>query len=75
MNVFFQNLLARLQRRKALWLRLQGWWPRPQQSLLQLRSLVRRLPARWRAVLTTCVYGLGAGAWFFAISSGWEHRV
>jgi len=62
MNALWQNLLNRLQQRRVLWLRLQTWWLSAQRLLLQFRSLVRRLPARWRAVLTSCVYGLGAGA-------------
>lgn len=70
MNAFFQYLLERLQRRRVLWLRVQGWWVRAQQLLLQLQSLVRRLPTRWRAVLTTCVYGLGAGASAVAFQLG-----
>lgn len=70
MNVFFQNLLKRLQSRRDLWLRLQGWARRGQQILLQLRSLVRRLPSRWRAVLTTCLYGLAAGAAAVAFQLG-----
>ena len=40
------------------------------QWLWQLPSLVRRLPARWRTVLTTCVYGLGAGASAVAFQLG-----
>jgi hypothetical protein len=77
MNLF-EYLLKRLQQQRVSWLRLLGWWLRAQQLLLQFRSLVRRLPARWRAVLTTCVYGLGAGAsavafqlgmnWFYQLS-------
>jgi hypothetical protein len=46
MNSFFQNLLKRLQDRRELWLRLQSWWLRGQQLLLQLQSLVRKLPSR-----------------------------
>jgi H+/Cl- antiporter ClcA len=69
-NARLQKLLNRLQRRRDLWLRLQGWWLRVQQLLLQLQSLVRRLPPRWRAVLTTCVYGLGAGASAVAFQLG-----
>lgn len=70
MNFLFLNLVKRLQNRRELWLRLQSWWLRAQQLLLQFRSLVRRLPARWRAVLTTCVYGLGAGASAVAFQLG-----
>jgi CIC family chloride channel protein len=69
-NVFFQNLLKRLQAQRLLWLRLQSWWLRAQQLLLQFQSLVQRLPTRWRAVLTTCVYGLGAGASAVAFQLG-----
>ncbi|MEO8427942.1 MAG: hypothetical protein ABI651_12605 [Verrucomicrobiota bacterium] len=38
---------------------------------------MRRLPARWRAVLTTCVYGLGAGASAVAFQLGinWLYQV
>jgi CIC family chloride channel protein len=63
MNSYFKNLLERLQQRRALWLRAQ-------QLLLQFRSFVRRMPARWRAVLTTCIYGLGAGASAVAFQLG-----
>lgn len=70
MNVFLQNLLKRLQNRRQVWLRLQSWGLRGQQLLLQLQSLVRKLPSRWRAVLTTCVYGLGAGASAVAFQLG-----
>ncbi len=70
MNSFPANILKRLQDQRVLWLRLQSWWLRAQQLLLQLQSLVRRLPSRWRAVLTTCVYGLGAGAAAVAFQLG-----
>lgn len=70
MNSFFKNLLKRLQGQRVLWLRIQGWSLRAQQLLLQFRSFVRRMPARWRAVLTTCVYGLGAGASAVAFQLG-----
>ena len=63
MNTCFLNLLKRLHDRRDLWLSAQ-------QLLLQLQSLVRRLPSRWRAVLTTCVYGLGAGAAAVAFQLG-----
>jgi len=69
-NLLLQNLMKRLQSRRELWLRLQSGWLRAQQLLLQLQPLVRRLPARWRAVLTTCVYGLGAGASAVAFQLG-----
>jgi CIC family chloride channel protein len=35
---------------------------RPRRFVLQLQTLTRRLPSRWRGVLTTVVYGLAAGA-------------
>lgn len=56
-----------------LWLRLEGGWLRLQQLLTQLRTLVRRLPSRWRAVLTTCIYGIGAGlaAVAFQLGMNW----
>lgn len=77
MNVFLHNLLQRLQSRRELWLRLQGWWLRAQQLLLQLQSLVRRLPSRWRAVLTTCLYGLAAGgaAVAFQLGMNWLYQL
>lgn len=77
MNSFFEKQLKRLQQRRALWLRLQGWGLRAQQLLLQFQSLVQRLPARWRAVLTTCVYGLGAGASAVAFQLGinWVYQL
>ncbi len=77
MNAFLQNLLKRLQNQRELWLRLQGWWLRGQQLLLQLQSLVRKLPSRWRAVLTTCVYGLGAGASAvaFQLGTNWFYQL
>lgn len=70
MNAFLQNLMKRLQERKTLWLRLQVWWLRGQRLLVHLQSLVRRLPTRWRSVLTTCVYGLGAAASAVAFQLG-----
>ena len=70
MNSFFHNLLKRPQQPRALWLRIQGWWLHTQQLLLQFRSFVLRLPARWRAVVTTCIYGLGAGASAVAFQLG-----
>ena len=77
MRVLFQNGLKRLQPGRILPLRLQGWWLRGQQVLLHSRSLVRRLPTRWRAVLTICVYGLGAGASAVAFQLGinWFYQV
>ncbi len=77
MNSFLQNLLVRLQQRRVLWLRQQDWLLRAQQLLLHFRSLVRRLPARWRAVLTTCIYGLGAGvsAVGFQLGINWFYQV
>lgn len=45
-------------------------WTRLQPRLLQLPSLLGKLPSRWRAVLTTCVYGLGAGASAVAFQLG-----
>ena len=36
----------------------------------QLQSLLRRLPTRWRSVLTTCVYGIAAGAAAVAFQLG-----
>lgn len=70
MNTILEKLRLRLEARRELWLRLRGWWLRAPQLLLQLRSLVRRLPSRWRAVLTTCAYGLGAGAAAVAFQLG-----
>ena len=70
MNDFFQNLLKHLPHRRDCWLHLQRWGLRGQQLLLQLQSLLRKLPSRWRAVLTTCVYGLGAGASAVAFQLG-----
>jgi chloride channel protein, CIC family len=70
MNSFWQKLLNRLQQRRLLWLRLQAWWLRAQQLLLQFRTFLRRMPARWRAVLTTCLYGLVAGASAVAFQLG-----
>jgi chloride channel protein, CIC family len=77
MNSFFKHLLKGLQRRGVLWLRIQGWWLRAQQLLPQFRSLMRRLPARWRAVLTSCLYGLGAGvsAVVFQLSMNWLYQL
>ena len=70
MKSVLQILLKRLQERREGWLRLGRAWVRGPQRLLRLQSLVRRLPARWRAVLTTCVYGLGAGASAVAFQLG-----
>lgn len=70
MNPFLQYLLKRLQRRELLWMRLQGWGLRLQQLLLRIPLLVQRLPPRWRSVLTTCVYGVGAGASAVAFQLG-----
>lgn len=77
MNDFGAKLQAWLQQRQKLWARLQSGALRAQQLLLQFRSFLRRMPARWRAVLTTCVYGIGAGTsavafqlgmnWFFQL--------
>lgn len=65
--------MASLRGRRTLWLRLEGGWLRLQQLLTQLRTLVRRLPSRWRAVLTTCIYGIGAGlaAVAFQLGMNW----
>ena len=70
MNSLLHSLLKRLQQPRAFWLRIQGWWLRTEQLLLRFRSFVLRLPARWRAVVTTCVYGLGAGASAVAFQLG-----
>jgi len=48
---------------RHVWAQLQPW-------LLRLQSALRKLPLRWRAVLTTCVYGLGAGASAVAFQLG-----
>ena len=48
----------------------QAWWARLHPQLLKLQSCIHMLPARWRAVLTTCVYGLGAGASAVAFQLG-----
>lgn len=60
MNIIFQEFLKDLR----------GWGRRIQPKLLRLQSLVSKLPSRWRAVLTTCVYGLGAGASAVAFQLG-----
>lgn len=70
MSSRLRSLLQRLPQRRALWLRIQVGWLRAQQLLLLFQSLVHRLPTRWRAVLTTCVYGLGAGAAAVAFQLG-----
>ena len=70
MNSFWEKIVQRLRRREILWLRLQAWSLRGQQWLWQLPALVQRLPARWRSVLTTSVYGLGAGASAVAFQLG-----
>ena len=36
----------------------------------RLQALLRRLPTRWRSVLTTCVYGIAAGAAAVAFQLG-----
>lgn len=70
MNDFGQKLWTWLQQRQKLWTRLQRWGLQAQTWLLQFRSLLRRMPTRWRAVLTTCVYGIGAGASAVAFQLG-----
>ena len=70
MNFLGRQLLDRLRARKDLWLRLQGYARETPQLLVQFRSLVKRLPARWRGVLTSCLYGLGAGASAVAFQLG-----
>jgi CIC family chloride channel protein len=69
--------MKRIPRWQVLWLRLQGWWLRAQQLLVRLQSLVQQLPARWRAVLTTCVYGVGAGgsAVAFQLGMNWLYQL
>lgn len=59
---------------------LQAWrdrWLRPAGWLRRLRSLVQWAPARWRAVVTTCVYGLAAGlaAVLFQLGIHWTYQV
>jgi chloride channel protein, CIC family len=77
MSPFFQRLLEWVQSQRSLWLRLQSWGLRAQQWLLQFRALLRRLPARWRSVLTTCLYGLAAGASAVAFQLGmnWLYQI
>ena len=65
----FRHLIKSLER-EGLWSRLQGSWLATQRFPLHLRSLLQRLPARSRSVLTTCVYGLGAGASAVAFQLG-----
>jgi CIC family chloride channel protein len=45
--------------------------------LLSLPALLQRLPSRWRAVLTSCAYGLGAGASAVAFQLGmnWLYQI
>ncbi len=73
MNPFWQTLSERLQQRRKLWPLLSGGWMRAQELLAQFRALVRRIPSRWRSVLTTCLYGLmaGAGAVLFQLGMNW----
>ena len=49
----------------------------PGRLVLQFQSLVRRLPARWRGVLTTCIYGLAAGlaAVAFQLAMNWLYQL
>lgn len=50
--------------------------PSPRQLVLQLPALLHRLPPRWRSVLTTSIYGLGAGASAvaFQLAMNWLYR-
>jgi chloride channel protein, CIC family len=77
MNSILEKMMARLQRHKHLWLRLQGWGLRAQKMLLRFRSFLRQMPARWRSVLTTCLYGLGAGvsAVMFQLGMNWFYQL
>jgi len=51
-------------------------WRQVQPRLLRLQAVLRKLPARWRAVLTTCIYGLGAGvaAVAFQLGMNWVYQ-
>ncbi len=56
--------------------RIQQWerrWLNPAAWLRQISLLAQRSPARWRGVLTTCTYGLvaGAAAVMFQLGMNW----
>lgn len=63
MSTHIQNLRGRFPDRHEL-------AQRAHRILLQANSLMRRLPTRWRAVLTTCLYGLISGAAVVAFQLG-----
>jgi chloride channel protein, CIC family len=48
----------------------------PRQVVLQFQGLLRRLPTRWRGVLTTVIYGLcaGAAAVAFQLAMNWMYQ-
>jgi len=70
MKAFWEKVLSQLKRREVLWLRLQAMLVWVQRLGLQAQALLQKLPSRWRAVLTTCVYGVGAGASAVAFQLG-----
>ena len=77
MKALFEDLLTRLGRRRVACSWVQGCSLHARELLLHLQSLVHKLPPRWRALLTTCVYGLGAGASAvaFQLSMNWLYQL